>query len=69
MGRAYKVRDRFGRVVRGQYNYRGYRIINCGYDGWSVHILNNDGTADREEVACASLLCLAKKAVDKLLAG
>lgn len=64
---AKKVRDRLGQVVKGHWNYRGFRIINKFYDGWYVYPILSDGTVSEKEAACTPLLCLAKKAVDKLV--
>lgn len=64
---AQKTRDSQGRVIRGQWNYRGHRIINKFYDGWGIRKINPDGTLSEEEVACTPLLCLAKRAIDRLV--
>lgn len=65
--KAQKVINADGRFIPGEYLYRGYKIINRHGDGWCVYPLKEDGTVIAQEVACTSLLCLAKTAVDKLI--
>lgn len=65
--KAQKIIDADGRFIPGEYLYRGYKIINRNGDGWCVYPINEDGTGSTQEVACTTLLCLAKTAVDKLV--
>ena len=65
--KAQKIIGTDGRFIPGEYLYRGYKIINRHDDGWCVYPINEDGTVSTQKVACTSLLCLAKTAVDHLI--